>query len=125
MKVDMNVIISNNIINNMKQKEKKQIDLANYLGISKQVMSKMLSGARIINAVELKQISCFLNVSMDNLVKVPNVIPEMNTVRAFMGKIESQKAKEGLEIADEIADMICFYARSQENAEAMMQPWEA
>jgi transcriptional regulator with XRE-family HTH domain len=123
--VNMNEIISNNIMNIMKQKGKKQIDLAGYLGVSKQIISKMLSGARVINAVELQKISEFLGVSMESLVKIPQVIPETNTVKAFMGRVESLEAKEGLKIADEIADMICFYAHTRENAEKMMQPWEA
>jgi len=123
--VNMNEIISNNIMNIMKQNEKKQIDLAGYLGVSKQVISKMLSGTRMINAIELQKIAEFLSVSMESLVKVPQVISETNAVRVFMGRVESQEAKAGLEIADEIADMICFYARTQENAEEMMQPWEA
>lgn len=123
--VNMNDIISNNIINIMKQSEKKQVDLAGYLGVSKQIISKMLSGARMINAIELQKISEFFNVSMESLVKVPKVIPETNAVKVFMGRVESQEAKEGLEIADEIANMICFYARTRKNAEEMMQPWEA
>lgn len=123
--VNMNEAISNNIINIMKQSGKKQVELAGYLGVSKQVISKMLSGARMINAVELHKIAEFLNVSMESLVKVPETVHETNAVRVFMGKVESEEAKEGLRIADEIADMICFYARIRENAEEMMQPWEA
>lgn len=123
--INMNEIISSNIMNIMKQNNKKQVDLAGYLCVSKQVISKMLSGARIVNAVELQKIAEFLGVSMESLVKVPQVIPETNTVKAFMGKVESQEAKDGLAVADEIADLICFYARTHENAEEMMQPWEA
>jgi transcriptional regulator with XRE-family HTH domain len=123
--VNMNEIISNNIINIMKQNGKKQIDLAGYLGVSKQIISKMLSGVRVINAVELQKIAEFLGVSMESLVKIPQVIPETNAVKAFMGRVESTEAKEGLKIADEIADMICFYARTRKNAEKMLQPWEA
>lgn len=125
MMVNMNEIISSNIIKLMKQSEKKQIDLAAYLGVSKQIVSKMLSGARIINAIELQKISEFLSVSMESLVKVPEVIPEINAVKAFMGKVESVEAKEGLKIADEVADLICFYARTRENAMEMMKSWEA
>ena len=123
--VNINEIISHNIMNIMKQNDKKQVELAGYLGVSKQITSKMLSGSRMINAVELQKIAEFLNVSMESLVKVPQVIPETNTVKAFMGKVESQEAKDGLAIADEIANMICFYARTHENAIEMMQPWEA
>lgn len=123
--LNVNEMISNNIMNVMKQNGKKQVDLAGYLGVSKQVISKMLSGARIINAVELQKIAKFLNVSMESLLKVPQMIPETNTVKAFMGRVESQAAKDGLAIADEIADLICFYARTHENALELMQPWEA
>lgn len=62
---------------------------------------------------------------MENLVKPPAVDVETNAVKAFMGKVESQEAKDGLGIADEIANLICFYARTRENAEEMMKPWEA
>ena len=37
--VNVNEIISNNIMNIMKQNDKKQVDLAGYLGVSKQVTS--------------------------------------------------------------------------------------
>ena len=123
--VNVNEIISNNIMNIMKQNNKKQVDLAGYLGVSKQVTSKMLSGARMINAIELQKIAEFLNFSMESLLKAPQAIPETNTVKAFMGRVESQEAKDGLAIADEIADLICFYARTHENVVEMMQPWEA
>lgn len=118
-------IISNNIMNIMKQNGKKQIDLADYLGVSKQVISKMLTGGRMINAIELQKISEFLGTSMENLVKRPEVFQETNAIKAFMGKVETQEARDGLEIADEIANLICFYARIRENAEKMMKPWEA
>ena len=60
--VNINEIISHNIMNIMKQNDKKQVELAGYLGVSKQITSKMLSGARMINAVELQKIAEFLNV---------------------------------------------------------------
>ena len=123
--VNINEIISHNIMNIMKQNDKKQVELAGYLGVSKQITSKMLSGARMINAIELQKIAEFLDVSMESLVRVPKEISETDTVKAFMGRVESQEAKDGLAIADEIANMICFYARTHENAKEMMQPWEA
>ena len=125
MMVKVSEIISNNIMNIMKQNGKKQIDLADYLGVSKQVISKMLTGGRMINAIELQKISEFLGTSMDNLVKRPEVLQETNAIKVFMGKVETQEAKNGLEIADEIANLICFYARTRENAKEMMETWEA
>lgn len=125
MMVNASEIISNNIMNIMKQNGKKQIDLAEYLGVSKQVVSKMLTGGRMINAVELQKISEFLGTAMENLVKRPEILKETNAIKAFMGKVETQEAKDGLGIADEVANLICFYARTRENAEEMMKPWEA
>lgn len=125
MMVNASEIISNNIMNIMKQNGKKQIDLAEYLGVSKQVVSKMLTGGRMINAIELQKISEFLDTAMENLVKHPEILKETNAIKAFMGKVETQEAKDGLGIADEIANLICFYARTRENAEEMMKPWEA
>lgn len=123
--VNMNEVISSNIVNIMKQNNKKQINLADYLGVSKQTISKMLNGSRMINAVELQKIAEFLGVSMEKLVEISQMTSEKNTVKAFMGRVESQEAKDGLAIADEIADLICFYARTHDNVEVMMQPWEA
>lgn len=125
MMVNASEIISNNIMNIMKQNGKKQIDLAEYLGVSKQVVSKMLTGGRMINAVELQKISEFLGTAMENLVKRQEILKETNAIKAFMGKVETQEAKDGLGIADEVANLICFYARTRENAEEMMKPWEA
>ena len=49
--VGMNAAISNNVLMLLKQNEKKQNELADALGVSKQVMSNMLSGSRMINAI--------------------------------------------------------------------------
>ena len=43
---DINIVVANNIIDQMKKHNMKQIDLANAIGVSKQIMSKMLNGSR-------------------------------------------------------------------------------
>lgn len=123
---NMNEIIVNNIITAMRNRSMKQVDLASEIGISKQVMSKMLSGDRMINAVELVAIAKAVNTSVDELVKIPNSISgEINVIRAFMGEVHTPQAKRGLEIANEIADLICFHSKCQENGKSMLQPWES
>ena len=123
--LDMNMVIINNISHVMKEKAVKQVELAEVLGVSRQTMSKMLSGDRTINAVELNSIAQTLKVSIESLVKIPSVPVEANAVKAFMGSVNSKEAKQGLEIADKLADMICFHARTRENGESAMQPWRA
>lgn len=120
---DMNGIIANNILSVMHKKSIRQIDLATKIGVSKQVMSKMLSGDRMINAVELASISKAIDTSIVELVKVPYNTTEVNVLRAFMGEVHTPQAKSALEIADEIADLICFHSKCQENGEKMMKSW--
>ncbi|MBR1707772.1 MAG: helix-turn-helix transcriptional regulator [Clostridia bacterium] len=123
--VGMNATISNNVLTLLKQNGKKQNDLAEVLGISKQVMSNMLSGSRMINAVELHQIADYFHVSMESLMKSPVDAKNVNAVHAFMGEVKTTAARKSLEIADEVADMVLFYARMRSNAEEMDQAWEA
>ena len=123
--VNVNKVIGSNITSHLKENGKKQIDLANHLGVSKQVVSNMLGGARAITAVELQQIAAYFHIPMENLVVIPEEIQDTDVIRAFMGKVETEEAKKGLEIADQIADMICFYANANETAKKMMRPWEA
>ena len=123
--VGMYATISNNVLTLLKQNGKKQNDLAEVLGISKQVMSNMLSGSRMINAVELHQIADYFHVSMESLMKSPVDAKNVNAVHAFMGEVKTTAARKSLEIADEVADMVLFYARMRSNAEEMDQAWEA
>ena len=123
--LNMNEVIAGNIMDNLRKSEKSQIDLAHYLGISNQVMSNMLDGSRIINAEELQEIAGFLNVPMEELVRILDTVREVDAVQSFMDNGYSDSAKKGLELADQLANLICFYARVNENAEKMMQPWEA
>ena len=55
--LDVNMMIANNIQNQLKKANKKQIDLAEGIGVSRQTMSKIMNGARAINAIELHKIS--------------------------------------------------------------------
>lgn len=60
---DMNLVIAKNILASLKAKKKKQKELAEYLEVSPQIMSKIMNGERSVSAFEMKKISEFLNVS--------------------------------------------------------------
>ena len=60
--LDVNMIIANNIQAELKKENKKQVDLAEGIGVSKQTMSKIMNGARAINSIELHKISEYLHV---------------------------------------------------------------
>ena len=55
--LDVNMIIANNIQAELKKENKKQVDLAEGIGVSRQTMSKIMNGARVINAMELHKFS--------------------------------------------------------------------
>lgn len=122
--LDMNIVIANNVLNQLKRQNKKQQDLADGIGVTKQIVSKMLNGSRAINAIELSRIAEFLNVPMETLVKLPTVLQETSFTLAFMGKVTSEGGRNALKIADTLSDMILFHAKVRENGLKMLQPWE-
>ena len=104
---------------------KKQNDLAAVLGISKQVMSNMLNGSRLINAVELCQIAEYFHVPMEKLMESPKNAEDNNVVHTFADKVKSSAAKQSLKIIDELADVVIYYARLRDGAEELEETWEA
>lgn len=122
--VDINVVVANNISELMRRENKKQIDLANAIGVSKQIMSKMLNGSRLISIAELRKIADYFNVKIDDIMKTPDNAYSGNVVKAFMGKVNTDAAREALCTVDELADMIVYHANVRENAAIMSETWE-
>ena len=102
--LDVNMIIANNIQAELKKENKKQVDLAEGIGVSKQTMSKIMNGARAINAPEKPM--------------------DTNVIHAFMGRVKTEEARKGIRLADELSDMILFHTRACENGKKMEQLWE-
>ena len=121
---DINVIVASNIIDLMKKNKTKQIDLAETIGVSKQIMSKMLNGSRMISIAELHKIAEYYHVKMDDLMNATAESHSDNVVRAFMGKVNTEAAKEARQDVDELADMIIYHAKVRENAKIMSGTWE-
>lgn len=122
--VDINVVVANNIAAQMKKNNTKQVELANAIGVSKQVMSKMLNGTRLITISELRSIADYYHVRTDDLMKEPVSSCDSNVIRAFVGTVSSDAAREALRTADELADMIVFHANVRDNAKRMSETWE-
>ena len=121
---DMNLVIAKNILTNLQAKKKRQKDLAAYLGVSPQVMSKIMNAERTISAIELKKISDFLDVSLNDLMSNPKSEEGFDVSLAFMGKISSEGGKKAVEIASLVADTIIFYDRIIENGKKMEEKME-
>lgn len=119
--IDIKIIIGNNIKDIMKKKHRSIDEMAEHLGLSRKKVARIIHGAVMLNADELQNISVFLNVSINDLIKLPSDICKGITCTTARN-IKTLEAKEGLQIAYEIADMICFYSRVHENAEELMKP---
>ncbi len=118
------MVIASNILAMLKKQNKRQTDLADALNTNKQTVNKMLNGTRMINAIELKAISDYLGVKMEELTKIQAKQEDTNIVHAFMGKAQSVEAKQALQTADELSEMILFHKRVRENGKNMMESWE-
>lgn len=58
------------------------------------------------------------------MINTENFFDERKRLQAFVKRAETEEARSAIEIALELADMICFHARCRANGEAMMVPWD-
>ena len=95
--------VGNNIQSILSVQGKTQQFLAEQLGISKQVMSKIITGAKAINVAEISKIANVLNVSVDRLLET-SVIQEPVHNFSFKGQVKSASTKQKIEILQKIID---------------------
>lgn len=89
-----------------------------------ETINKIMNGSKTINANDLHKIAEFLDVSLETLMKAQKFPTGTNAVNTFMGRVKSKEAQRGIEIADELSDMILFHTRVYENGKKMEKPWE-
>ena len=110
--------VGNNIQSILSVQGKPQQFLAEQLGISKQVMSKIITGAKAINVAEISKIANVLNVSVDRLLET-SVIQEPVHNFSFKGQVKSASTKQKIEILQKIIDEILWleeYADAKQTA---------
>jgi len=81
-----------NIQRLLKDKGMSQQDLANKLGVSKQVMSKIVSGAKAINVAEISRIATILAITVDELLQITSKTEDVEAF-GFMGEIHSEHTR--------------------------------
>lgn len=96
-------LVGNNILNILSQNGLTQQYLADKLEISKQVMSKIISGGKAINVIEISQIANALDVSTDLLLKVDNNEKVYHNF-SFMGNVSNGATKEKIEVLQNVID---------------------
>ena len=50
--------------------------------------------------------------------------PTKNSIRSLLTRARTKEAKEGIQLADEVSDLILFHARVKKNGEKMEQSWD-
>ena len=84
--------IGTNILFYLKEQNKTQVDLANGLGVSKQVINKIVKGKKAIKTSELVAISNFLGISVEDLINTEKIVTEQELEAVHLyGKVENRK----------------------------------
>lgn len=79
--------------------------LADELGVSKQVMSKILAGNKAINVYEIRRIGEILSVSSEVLLNTEEEQEEIHHFD-FMGKVRNDETKEKIRFLQGVIDEI-------------------
>ena len=82
-----------------------QQSLAVSLGISKQVMSKIIAGSKAINVAEISKIASVLDVTVDRLLSIEKTQEPIHNF-AFMGSVENDQTKKKVEFLKTVIDEI-------------------
>lgn len=94
-----------NIQNKLSEKEMTQQSLADALGISKQVMNKIIKGSKAINVNELARIADILNTSTDALLTVGTEPATVESL-SFMGAVDDEVTRECVNLIRAAVDEI-------------------
>lgn len=86
---------------------KTQQNLADALGISKQVMNKIIKGSKAINVTELSKIASVLGTTADDLLSVENMPAETDSL-SFMGSVTDDQTLEKVNTIRSMIDEICM-----------------
>lgn len=89
--------VGRNIQTFLGAKGKTQQNLADAMGISKQVMSKIINGNKAINVNEITKIAEYLEISVDDILSVDSEMDYSESVVDFMGLIGDDSAREKVE----------------------------
>ena len=93
--------VGNNILSLLEEKKLTQQALADNLGISKQVVNKIISGKKAINVSEIATIARILGTTTDYLLQ-PSTRTEKIQDFSFMGSIKNPETRKKVETLNEV-----------------------
>ncbi|MCI1693311.1 helix-turn-helix domain-containing protein [Aneurinibacillus aneurinilyticus] len=98
--------VGRNILVVLKQQGSSQSSLAEKIGVSRQVMQKIIKGKKAINALEISKIAEVLGVSVETLTQETTKTQEEDQVVMFMGSIKNEHVKEKFDFLNVIMEEI-------------------
>ena len=96
-----------NIKNELDSRGMTQQTLADAIGVSKQVMNKIIKGLKAINVNELGKIASALGITTDKILTVDSE-PVSAASLSFMGKVKNKEAQEKIDFIRSAIDDIYF-----------------
>lgn len=98
--------VLNNIIQLLKKNKKRQVDLTDYLGLSKNAFTNWKSGDNTSYKKHLPKIAEFLNVSVDFLLGRETPTSEHDFTYALYDEITHDLSQEQIEQIKKFADFL-------------------
>ena len=101
-------LVGRNISDVLDHKKISQQSLADRLGVSKQVLSKIMKGQKAINVNEISMISKALDVSVESLLDVRSQTVDLSPQFSFMGELKKESTKKKVDFLRLVIDEILF-----------------
>lgn len=87
----------------LKEQEQSQLFFAERMGISKQVMSKIVKGKKAINIEEIRKISDIMGITVDDLLESTQPLPIIQDPIMYMiGNSNNENTKEKLQFLNHV-----------------------
>lgn len=124
---DLNEVVGRKIQNRLEELNMTQADLARELDISRQVVNKIVNGRKNITFNEASKIAKKLGMDVNKLAdcKTDEFEEQKNEpILAFMGEVDSKEAKQGLEKARDVMELIIFHKDVNDSKADMFKDME-
>ena len=108
--------VAQNISDLLQEHNKKQADLARYLNLPRQTISKILAGKRNLLANEITSIAKFFSCKISDLTKENNNNAD-KVYAYFMGEVSNSEVKEVFENIFKLSDIIINQQYLNDNKE--------
>lgn len=83
-----------------------QTDMAERIGVSKQVMGKIIHGKKAINLVEIKKIADVMRISVDSLMQNVSAEKRPEPIFLMMGRAKNPNTRDDFRFLNHVMDEI-------------------